>query len=70
MRIRTLPGFPAFSIVPDGFAREAIDSDPVERRILLANVPEMIQRLSRKFRRYEQFARPVLKRLSAKLDFD
>lgn len=56
--------------LPQGFAREDVNPDPLERRVLLAVLEEVTQRLRRVVGRNEQFARPPFERLSAKFYLD
>src|SRR5947207_7601478 len=68
--IHTLPDFSLGSPFPQAFTQESVNPDPLERRVLLAVIQEVIQRLRREFHGYKQFGRPPFQRLSAKLHVD
>lgn len=68
--IGAFPGLSSCPVLPQDFAREGIDSDPLEGRVLLAELQKMTEGLIGASCRHEQLARPPLQRLPAKLHFD
>src|SRR2546422_11770401 len=68
--IRAFPAFSSFPTFPHDFAWKSIDSDPLEGRVLLAELQKMTEGLGGLLRRNEQLARPSFQRLPAKLHFD